>query len=62
MSPTNQTTFTFVLPSELKAGLREVRDRDGISEAEQIRRGIVMWLERKGIKANRNRAGTRKRH
>jgi hypothetical protein len=54
--------FTFALPENLKAGLRQVRDADGISEAEQIRRGIRMWLESKGvIKTERKRAVTRKR-
>jgi hypothetical protein len=43
-------TFTFVLPPELKAGLQLVRERDGVAEAEQIRRGIAMWLEAKGVK------------
>lgn len=62
MSPTNQKTFTFVLPGDMKKALRAVRDRDGVSEAEQIRRGIQMWLETKGIiKSDRKRASTRKR-
>lgn len=40
-------TFTFALPDDLKLGLQLVRDRDGVSEAEQIRRAIGMWLESK---------------
>ena len=54
-------TFTFVIPPELKSGLQTVRERDGITEAEQIRRAIRMWLESKGVKADRKRADTRKR-
>jgi hypothetical protein len=43
-------------------GLREVKDRDGIPPAEQIRRGIDLWLAEKGVKrAERRRALTRKR-
>jgi hypothetical protein len=62
MSPTTQKTFTFVLPDELKSGLRLVRERDGIADAEQIRRGIRMWLTSKGvIRAERKRADTRRR-
>ncbi len=46
MTPTK--TFTFVIPAEMKEGLRAIRERDGISEAEQIRRGVQMWLDSKG--------------
>ena len=41
-------TFTFAIPEGLKAGLQLVKLRDGISEAEQIRRAIAAWLEAKG--------------
>ena len=42
-------TFTFAIPDELKTGLQAVKERDGISEAEQIRRAIAQWLETKGV-------------
>ncbi len=55
-------TFTFAISDEMKAGLTAIRERDGISEAEQIRRGIQLWLDSpKGIKTERKRAATRKR-
>jgi hypothetical protein len=55
-------TFTFAISDTLKAGLQQVKQRDGISEAEQIRRAIAMWLESRGvIKSERKRASTRKR-
>lgn len=54
-------TFTFAIPDALKAGLQAVKQRDGIPEAEQIRRAIAMWLESKDAKADRQRARTRKR-
>lgn len=62
MTPATKT-FTFTLPEDLKRGLQAVKERDGISEAEQIRRAIALWLEGKGVveKAERKRAGTRKR-
>jgi Arc/MetJ-type ribon-helix-helix transcriptional regulator len=42
--------FTFALPEDLKAALQEIKVRDGISEAEQIRRGIRLWIEsRRGV-------------
>jgi hypothetical protein len=40
--------FTFSLPADLKAGLRAVKARTGATEAEQIRRGIRLWLEANG--------------
>ena len=63
MSPTNQKTFTFVLPDHLKAGLRALRDRDGVSEAEQIRRAIAMWLRSEDIKVGtaKRRVATRRK-
>lgn len=55
-------TFTFAITDELKAGLQTVKERDGISEAEQIRRAIALWLESKGVsKATPRRAQTRRR-
>jgi hypothetical protein len=61
MTPVSKT-FTFAIPDELKAGLQAVKQRDGLSEAEQIRRALAKWLESKGvIKAERKRASTRKR-
>lgn len=60
MAPVSKT-FTFAIPEDLKAGLQAVRERDGISEAEQIRRAIAMWLNSKGVKTDRKRARTRKR-
>ncbi len=58
-----QKTFTFAISDELKAGLKTVKERDGVSEAEQIRRAIAMWLDSRGVgvKADRKRATTRKR-
>jgi hypothetical protein len=42
--------------------LRAVKERDGLSEAEQIRRALAMWLEAKGVmKAGRLRPASRRR-
>ena len=61
MTPVTKT-FTFALPADLKAGLREVKERDGTSEAEQIRRAIALWLDTKEVRrSDRKRAATRKR-
>lgn len=51
------------LDPELIVALREIKERDGINESEQIRRGIRLWLKSKGVtlEADRKRADTRKR-
>ena len=50
----------------LATGLKAIKERDGVSEAEQIRRGIKLYLESKGyeMKPSTKRArkgGARKR-
>jgi hypothetical protein len=52
MAPASKT-FTFAISDVLKEGLQTVKHRDGISEAEQIRRAIAMWLESKGVMAKK---------
>jgi predicted DNA-binding protein len=60
MTPATKT-FTFTLPDDLKAGLQAVKERDGLTEAEQIRRAIAAWLESRGVKTPvRRRAVTRR--
>jgi hypothetical protein len=52
----------FRIDPELEEGLRLIRERDGIAESEQIRRGIQMWLESKrAVKSERKRVAARKR-
>jgi hypothetical protein len=48
---------------ELIEALRAIKERDGIAESEQIRRGIQMWLESKGRKPKPapRRASTRRK-
>ena len=48
---------------ELLVALRRVKARDGISESEQIRRGIRLWLKSKGVRteADRKRPANRTR-
>ena len=55
MSP--KKTFTFYISDEMKAALQRIRDRDGISEAEQIRRGVQMWLDSKGERETERKQG-----
>lgn len=47
MSP---RTFTgFRLDDELREGLRQIKERDGIPESEQVRRVIRRWLIEQGV-------------
>jgi hypothetical protein len=59
MTPLKPTTFR--LETELMESLQIVKERDGIPVTEQVRRGILMWLESKGVKPARKRAVTRRR-
>lgn len=51
----------FRIDPDLAAGLKLVKDRDGIPEGEQIRRAVRAWLESKdAIKSERERAVARR--
>ncbi len=52
---------TFYLDPELSAGLKTVKDRDGISESEQVRRAVRLWLDSKGVKVKAQKGGKKKR-
>ena len=53
----------FRIDSELLEALRDIRERDGLPLAEQVRRAIRAWVESKGIKvkAASRRADTRRK-
>jgi hypothetical protein len=55
--------YNFFIEQPQRDGLRLVKERDGISESEQIRRAINAWLEARGVtmKAAPRRAGTRRK-
>jgi hypothetical protein len=56
--------FTFPIDAELLNALRVLEARDGTPLAEQIRRGIRLWLAKKRVaikKSDRKRAPTRRR-
>jgi hypothetical protein len=42
--------YTFYLDSELREALATIKERDGISESEQIRRAIKGWIEQKDVR------------
>ena len=61
---TPKKRYSFFIDDELDAGLKALKQRDGIAEAEAIRRAIGEFLKRKGIgtkKADRKRVSARKR-
>jgi hypothetical protein len=59
----NRQMHSFYLDPELSAGLKAIKERDGISESEQVRRAVRLWLESKGLrlKAVARKGGTRTR-
>ena len=60
-----RTRYTFFIDAPLLAGLRRIKERDGVPESEQIRRAIRAWLEEKGElteeKSAPRRAATRRK-
>ena len=45
---------SFLLDPELAAGLKKVKQRDGIGEGEQVRRALTRWLKaKKALKVQR---------
>jgi hypothetical protein len=54
--------YGFWIDAVQRDGLRHLKARDGVPESESIRRAITAWLDAQGVtKADRKRAGTRKR-
>ena len=60
MTPKNR--YTFFIDDDQRLVLTAIKERDGISESEQIRRAIKDWVEKRGVmKADRKRSEKRKR-
>lgn len=47
MTPLKPVNFR--LESELLEALQTIRERDGISVTEQVRRAILAWIDTKGV-------------
>ena len=59
---TPRKLYNFFIDPELALGLKALKTRDGIPEAETVRRALKEYLSKKGVmKAERKRADTRKR-
>jgi hypothetical protein len=61
MSPRKR--YSFWIDDQQAEGLKQIKERDGVLESEQIRRALDAWLESKGVKvkAALRRAGTRRK-
>jgi hypothetical protein len=55
----NRTPTTIYLDDDLRDGLKALKERDGISEAEAIRRAVREWLEERKVLPKRKRRGAR---
>jgi hypothetical protein len=54
--------ITFRPDEDILAAMEALKDRDGVSFSEQVRRALRTWLREKGVlQTERKRAGTRKR-
>jgi hypothetical protein len=60
---TPKRVYSFMIDPELADALKQLKERDGIAEGEQIRRALQSWFKTKGVKvkSERKQAGTRKR-
>lgn len=52
---TPRKRYSFWIDDEQADGLKEVKERDGVLESEQIRRAINDWLEKKGVRKTERR-------
>lgn len=46
-----KTLYNFMIDADLAAGLKKLKARDGIPEAEQVRRALRLFLKRHGALA-----------
>ncbi len=61
MTPRDRVV-TFRPDEDILEAMNSLRERDGVPFSEQMRRALRQWLLSKGVmKADRKRAGTRKR-
>jgi hypothetical protein len=52
---------TFRLETEILDALQRIRERDGVPVSEQVRRALLEWIGKKGVKAAPRRARTRRK-
>ena len=59
--PSTLQSTTFRLEPEVLAGLRHVRDRDGVPVTEQVRRAVLAWLEDRDVRVELTPGNGRRR-
>ena len=47
--PPKRTRFTFWIDADQRSALKSIHVRDGISQAEQIRRALDFWIRSRGL-------------
>ena len=52
---TPRRKYSFYIEDDQAEGLKEVKERDGVLESEQIRRAITRWLEEKGVRKTKRK-------
>jgi len=52
---TPKRVYSFMIDPELSETLKAVKERDGISEGEQIRRALKAWFTAKRVKVKSER-------
>jgi hypothetical protein len=60
MSPKELTAFR--VEADIMAGLRRVKDRDGVPLSVQLDRALRVWLEKKGIALKASKTNRRAPH
>lgn len=55
-----RTRYTFFIEPDLRAALAAIKERDGISESEQIRRAIRAWVEDKDVALPKRATATKR--
>jgi hypothetical protein len=53
---------TFRLETELLDAMQGLREREGVPVSEQVRRGILLWLEQKGVTVKTERRTATRTH
>lgn len=50
MTPRSKKLYSVWLDDHHRAGLKTIKERDGVPESEQVRRALDAWLQSKGVK------------
>jgi len=62
VTPPKERVLTVRIDDDLSDAMEALREKHGTPISEQVRRALRVWLESQGVmKAERQRAGTRKR-